>query len=293
MGSTTGAKAHGLHMRRTAAAVLGTLLLACGGSSNPLTTTSPDSSTAGSGSGSGGTSGGTAGGTAGSGGTSGGSSGSSSNTVPAWYSAFYGNGVTVTRDGDYVVITSTDIPDHKSPYFGVGDPHYEAYNGTNSRWSQNPNLISAQQITFRIPVNPTALSTPSPTPLGPIGVALNGVPLFNQYAAGRQPLTGEVNSFDQYNGHPQQTGMYHYHVEPLWLTRASKEALIGVLLDGYPVYGPMENARTLTSSDLDDAHGHFGATKEFPQGIYHYHTTADAPYINGTGFHGSPGTVAQ
>jgi hypothetical protein len=212
--------------------------------------------------------------------------------VPSWYSVF-GNGVTITRDGNYVVITSKGVPDHKSPYFATSDAKYEAYTGTNPAFVLNPNRIATQNLVFRIPITPAPLTTPSPTPLGPIGVAINGVAIFNQYAAGRQPLTGEINSFDQYNGHPQQMGQYHYHVEPLWLTRASREALVGVLLDGYPVYGPIENGQTVLTSTLDGAHGHFAITREFPQGIYHYHTTSDAPYINGSGFYGSPGTVTQ
>ncbi|HYV96736.1 MAG TPA: YHYH protein [Gemmatimonadaceae bacterium] len=215
-----------------------------------------------------------------------------STDLPALYKAF-GNGVVVTVSGGTVVITSNGLPDHKSPYWGTGNAMYEAYNGSNAAYVTNPNRIRTQQLTFRIPLTPTALTTPSPTPLGPIGVAINGVPIFNQYAANNQPLTGEINSFDQYNGHPQMTGMYHYHVEPTWLTRATREALVGVLLDGYPVYGPMENGALVATSSLDAAHGHFGVTKEFPGGVYHYHTTSDAPYINGSGFHGSPGTVAQ
>jgi hypothetical protein len=216
-----------------------------------------------------------------------------SGVVPDWYKAFAGSGVTVTADGGSVVITSTGVPDHKSPYFGAGSPLYEAYNGSNGNFQLNPNVIRAQQLTFRIPITQTPLSTPSPTPLGPIGVATNGVPIFNQYAANSQPLTGEINSFDQYNGHPQMTGQYHYHIEPTWLTRSSREALVGVLLDGYPVYGPIENGQPVITSRLDAAHGHFSATREFPQGIYHYHTTSDAPYINGSGFYGAPGTVSQ
>jgi len=212
--------------------------------------------------------------------------------VPAFYLAF-GNGVTVSVEGSSVVLTTTGIPDHKSPYFSSGSSQYEAYNGSNSSFVLNPNRIASQHLVFRIPITPTRLTTPSPTPLGPIGVALNGVPLFNQYAANYQPLGAEINSFDQYNGHPQQTGQYHYHVEPLWLTRNSKEALIGVLLDGYPVYGPNENGAPVSSASLDAAHGHVGVTPEFPQGIYHYHTTGDAPYINGSGFAGQPGTVSQ
>jgi hypothetical protein len=215
-----------------------------------------------------------------------------SGDVPAMYSAF-GNGMTITVEGDYVVIRTKNIPDHKSPYFVASDTRYEAYNGTNTGFVLNPNRIAEQALVFRIPVTPTKQATPSATPLGPIGVATNGVAIFNQYAGPNQPLTGEIDSFDQYNGHPQQTGQYHYHVEPVYLTRTSKAVLIGVLLDGYPVYGPLEDGKTITSADLDAAHGHTGPTKEFPNGIYHYHTTGDAPYINGSGFAGVPGTVVK
>ena len=213
-------------------------------------------------------------------------------TVPDFYKNF-STAVTTTVDGNYVILKSNGLPDHKSPYYATSSSKYEAYNGTNKNFHLAPNTISEQQFSIRIPITPTKLSTPSPTPLGPIGMALNGVALFNQYAGGGQPLSGEIDTFDQYNGHPQMTGVYHYHVEPTWLTRSSREALIGVLLDGYPVYGPMENGALVTTSSLDAAHGHFAATHEFPQGIYHYHTTSDAPYINGSGFAGSPGTVSQ
>jgi hypothetical protein len=130
--------------------------------------------------------------------------------------------------------------------------------------------------------------------MGPMGMSINGVPIFNQYAAGGMPLTGEINSFDQYNGHPQMQGQYHYHVEPLYITAAKgKDALIGFLLDGFPIYGPLENGSTLTNADLDIYHGHTTATADYPSGIYHYHITADAPYINGSGFYGTKGSVTQ
>lgn len=212
--------------------------------------------------------------------------------APAFYKNF-GNGVTVTVEGNFVVISSRNLPDHKSPYYASGSTNFEAYNGTNTQFVLNPNRIQEQQLKLRIPITSTRLSTPSPTPLGPIGIATNGVAIFNQYAAGNQPLTGEINSFDQYNGHPAPGGEYHYHVEPKYLTRNSREALVGVLLDGYPVYGPMENGALVLTTSLDAAHGHTTPTKEFPQGIYHYHTTSDAPYINGAGFAGSPGTVVR
>lgn len=214
--------------------------------------------------------------------------------MKAAFSTYGASNVTVSVDGNYLVVTTTTVPDHKSPYFSTNDAKYEVYNGTNKNYKKNPNNITAGNLTFRIPINPTKASSAQATPLGSIGVTLNGVPFYNQYAGPNQPLTNEIDSFDQYNGHPQQQGQYHYHVEPLYLTtQKGKDALLGFLLDGFPVYGPSENGKTLTSKDLDVYHGHSHATKEYPNGIYHYHITADDPYINGSGFYGTPGTVAR
>ena len=213
--------------------------------------------------------------------------------LPPGYDQFIA-GVEVYRDGEFIVIKSNGIPNHGSPYFEQGDARYEAYNGTNPQFRLNPNRIREQNMTFRIPVNPVEDPNHSATPLGAIGVSLNGVPFYNQYAAGNSPLTNEINGFDHYNGHPQMTGQYHYHVEPLYLTgMLGKDALLGFLLDGFPVYGPEENGTVITNDDLDDFHGHFGPTAEYPKGIYHYHITDADPYINGAGFYGVKGTVSR
>jgi len=217
-------------------------------------------------------------------------------TVPAVFSKFNST-VTTSVEGNFVVLKSNGLPEHKSPYY-MGTTWaatlYEAYNGTNPSFALNPNRIASQNLTFKIPINPALNAIHEATPLGPIGISINGVPIFNQYAGPAQPLTNEINSFDQYNGHPQQTGQYHYHVEPLYTTALKgKEALIGFLLDGFPLYGPKENGVTLTSANLDAYHGHTSVTADYPNGIYHYHITADAPYINGSGFYGSKGTVTQ
>ena len=66
----------------------------------------------------------------------------------------------------------------------------------------------------------------------------------------------------------------------------------GFLLDGFPVYGPEENDGSSPTA-LDVYHGHTHATAEYPSGIYHYHFTTDAPYLNGNGFYGTKGTVTQ
>jgi hypothetical protein len=152
----------------------------------------------------------------------------------------------------------------------------------------NPNRIATQNFVIRVPLSP-ASATASDTPMGPIGMATNGVAIFNQYAAGKQPVASEFPTFDRFNGHPQQTGVYHYHIEPVWLTTASKSAFIGVLLDGFPVYGPVETGGNAPSG-LDACNGHTHATADFAQGIYHYHVTVNTPYIAGC-FRGTPGSI--
>jgi len=219
------------------------------------------------------------------------------NTVPDVYKKLYG-ATSITTDGTYVTIKSTGLPDHKSTYYAASNSLYETFSGKTFggyAFSKNPNSIAEQSLTFKIPLKPVVAATHAATPLGPIGVALNGVPIFNQYAGPNQPLTNEVTSFDQYWGHPQQTGQYHYHVEPLYLTtvKASKSALLGFLLDGFPVYGPQENNATVTNAMLDAYHGHTSATPDYPNGIYHYHITDADPYINGSGFYGTAGTVSR
>ncbi|CAL2094148.1 YHYH protein [Tenacibaculum sp. 190524A05c] len=205
------------------------------------------------------------------------------------------SGVSYAINGDFVEITTDNLPDHGSPYWGTNHPMYEAYNGSNPNWNLNPNTIGTQNIVFRIPLRPSEASNKEATSLGPMGVSVNGVVFYNQYAGpNNQPLTNEINSFDQYFGHPDGGSRYHYHIEPLYLTSGiGKSAFLGLLADGFPVYGPEENGVTITSSDLDDYHGHVGETPEFPNGIYHYHVTADAPYINGNGFYGTPGNISQ
>jgi len=209
----------------------------------------------------------------------------SSSGVQAMYAQFV-NIVTVTISGATVTLRTNDLPDHKSPYWGSTSASYEA---PHAGMQVNPNRIASQNLTFTLPSSPAAASSTSDTPLGPIGVSVNGVVFFNQYAAGRQPLTSEIVSFDRYNGHPNQNDQYHYHFEPVSITASSKSRLIGVMLDGFPVYGPQERDGS-TPTGLDSCNGHTGVTSEFESGIYHYHATTTVPYLSGC-FRGTAGTV--
>jgi len=195
------------------------------------------------------------------------------------------NGVQVTVGKQSVTLRSNGTPDHPSPYFGAGHSLYEA---PHDGMDVLPALLEGQNFVIQVPTTP-GYASPRDTPLGPIGMAVNGVALFNQYAAGRQPLAFEIATFDRYNGHPAPTRTYHYHLEPLWLTASSRSHLVGVLLDGFPVYGPDDSGGQVPT-DLDACHGHVSATADFPLGMYHYHANETAPYIAGC-FRGAPGTV--
>ncbi|MEW7277079.1 YHYH protein [Aquimarina sp. 2201CG1-2-11] len=211
---------------------------------------------------------------------------------------FSAAGLSYEISGGNVIFTTNDLPDHKSPYYLDTEWEsslYEAYNGSNTSFNLNPNRIAAQNITITIPLHPAEASNKEATALGTMGLAVNGVVFYNQYAGpNNQPLTSEINSFDQYLGHPQQQGGYHYHQEPVYLTnKFGNDTFLGLLADGFPVYGPIENGDEITNADLDDYHGHVGVTADFPNGIYHYHITSEDPYINGNGFFGTPGNITN
>ena len=140
-------------------------------------------------------------------------------------------------------ITSTNQPDHKSMYYAPSNPLYEEYSEPdNEDFYKNPNTIAAMNYTFTIPRFPEAAINSEATPFGPMGVSINSVVFYNQNARPGDDILEELNTFDQYEGHPTNTGSYHYHIEPTWLTETKGDStFLGLLLDGFPVYGPEEN----------------------------------------------------
>ncbi len=242
--------------------------------------------------------------------------GTTTNNFSRLYSKMY-NIISFDSSGTTsVIIKTTDVPDHKSPFFGVGNAKYEAYNGDNPSFSTKINLMGtitdptllSQSITFTIPRYPVVASSHSSTSGGPIGIGRNGVTYFNQYNGAGAALDAlEINNADQYLGHPTPSvagAQYHYHYEPKYLTgKFGNSSFLGFLLDGFPVYGPYENGTKITQSMLDTYNGHISATEDFPSDkIYHYHTISAsssvtsvlitaAPYINGGKYYGTKGTV--
>ena len=200
--------------------------------------------------------------------------------------------VSITRpDADTVQLVSDDQPDHPSNYFPVDDPCHEVYRPPGL----NPNVLQPKHMTASVPRAPSPSG--SAMPLGTVGIAINGVSLYSNVAAPGDDIYSESASFDRCQGHPTGRSAYHYHSEP-WSISSDDAAFIGVILDGYPVYGRRDADGTLPA--LDSAGGHTGPTPDSATPAYHYHVnqqTSTAPgtagqqvwFITNGQFAGTPG----
>ncbi|HWD52600.1 MAG TPA: YHYH protein [Acidimicrobiales bacterium] len=200
----------------------------------------------------------------------------------SWPSASY----SVTVSGASRIIRTNDLPTgHDTGTFPVasGDPA--------SAYDRNPNSITAQSITWTLPLDPTAAATPSCTPGGPIGVLNDGVLVFNALdGEGRDAGAHEI--LDSCDEHPQMNNELHHHFVPSCILDKStgSSTLVGYALDGYGIYVERDSSgQLLTNTDLDACHGRASEVlwngKE--QTVYHYDATLDYPYTVGC-FHGTP-----
>jgi len=219
---------------------------------------------------------------------------------------YFDSTVTIYVDNDEIVVEGDGVPSHLSPYFvqtyaqtqngfyywldNNGDGINDFWMQTPANMNLNPNRIAQQGYEFRIPLHPAINPNgPADTFLGPIGISINGVPFFNEYESPTETLTNQViQSFDPGNGHPAPQGRYHYHFPPESLITVTEDNFLGFAGDGFPVYGP-KNPDGNNAQNLDDYHGEFGPTPDFPDSIYHYHTNFSSPYIIGA-FAGTLGT---
>ncbi len=161
------------------------------------------------------------------------------------------------------------------------------------RYDPNPNSIASSSVSDSLPRHPEKAGSPSCLPMGAIGIAKNGVAIFNALdALERDAVAHEVQ--DECSGHPERQGTYHYHDIPDCLTKgeSTKKAsgLVGWALDGYPIFGPRgHGGKLLTNADLDACHGQ--RSKVYYEGrwqkIYHYSATLEYPYTLGC-FRGTP-----
>jgi len=177
----------------------------------------------------------------------------------------FSDNVKVTVTETYFIVESDGIPNHPTAKFPNAD---------------NPNRILRQEYRFYIPRQPRRADRPTKTPMGPIGVAVNGIPFYNRFNAEGEDAV-QVEVFDSCCGHPDPKGRYHYHKYPVCVKSPFKDEpgkhspLIGYAFDGYAIYGPNGDDGK-PPADLDECNGHSDAERG-----YHYHVTAKAPYILG------------
>lgn len=172
--------------------------------------------------------------------------------------------VSASVEDGWLVVQTNGLPDHATEQV-------------------NPNTPRPADYRLEFPLNPEYSASTTPTGMGAIGVMVNGVLFYNPYTAdGLDAVEHEV--FDNCLGHPDQMGRYHYHQAPGCLLDGTDGQLIGFAFDGFPLYS-YTDADGSTPANLDECNGHFGATPEYPNGIYHYHVTDVFPYLIGC-YHG-------
>ncbi len=161
----------------------------------------------------------------------------------------------------YTFTTSTDSADVLKMCYTT-DTVWTRSQGltTNMGKYLNPGYCSAQNYTYRFPRNPVVAGTKTISPKeGPIGLLLNGVPIYGLSNAnswngstntnnGSKVWNVEVGKSEgfvldtAFGAHPQQQGAYHTHTTPFRLYKNTATTihspLVGFAFDGYPIYGP-------------------------------------------------------
>ena len=219
------------------------------------------------------------------------------NTDGTLHQAFaeFGDNFTITLDGDEVVLETNGLPDHTSPYWSnvtersdtdpMGNLIITEAAAENHPLFVEPTVTSYDMMapgniddfngsyTLRIPTNPELAATSTATGLGAIGFAVSGSMIYNDEEGPNIPLDGAIGSLDFTAAHtgPQS---YHYHLEPhAWSEDDDK--LIGVIADGFFLYGRKCSATGTYPTDLDESGGHTSSTQHNADGEYHYHIQND------------------
>lgn len=189
--------------------------------------------------------------------------------------AGFGDKVRVSCDGGQALIASSTYPDHALMTGIVG---------TNE---QIP--VPAKNYVSPIP-SKSVLGTEPHTRDAALGVAVNGVPIYDYTGGGEMSVadlsthqakvdTVETQQLDICGGHAGRGDDYHYHATPTCMIaqmpNAGPNAIIGWAFDGYPIYGDKNPDGTeIKAGDLDVCNGQID-----PVYGYRYHTSKGAPYI--------------
>lgn len=212
--------------------------------------------------------------------------------------AYFAEDVDIVLLDDTTVSIETDgLPNHTSPYWS---PSHDLYvSPTVATTSQmSPGYIDDFEGTYALQVstNPQKASQTTATSLGAIGISVSGGVIYNQNEAGNVQITENVASGLDYNGAHTGPTSYHYHFEPTAFTDDDTN-LVGVIADGFFLYGRKCSATGTYPTDLDASNGHTSSTQHNSDGEYHYHigntTIYNEYYVNFTGdYQGTPYSIS-
>ena len=200
----------------------------------------------------------------------------SSGTPVSAFDDFNSDAVTVSFDGDEITIESNALPNHTSPYWSNDNTLYIDPVIANAD-QMSPGTIGSRSYTLTVSADPQKASSTSATGLGAIGIGISGAPIFNDEEGPNISLSENVASgFDYAGGHMGPTG-YHYHLECADVAENTTlshddEQLVGILQDGFLIYGRKCNSTDDHPTDLDESGGHTSTTQHSDGGeFYHYH----------------------
>lgn len=187
---------------------------------------------------------------------------------------YFGANVTSYVDGSEIVVEATGFPDHESPYWDPAGSSglYVAPTVTTTE-RLVPGFIdnyAGGGYTLRVPGSPEKAASSSATGLGPIGIAVSGAPIYNDEEGAGRAIDEAIGGLD-FNGAHTGPSSYHYHLEPKSFTD-DDDALVGVIADGFFLFGRKCYSSGTYPDDLDASGGHIGIT-QYTEGAeeYHYH----------------------
>ncbi|MBQ4821888.1 YHYH protein [Aquimarina sp. MMG016] len=190
------------------------------------------------------------------------------------FDEFNKDAVTISFDGDEITIETNGMPNHTSPYWEETAPLYIA---PVVAIAQTPGRIGDRNLTVTIPAAPEIAASSTATGLGPIGISVTGVPIFNDTEGPNRPIEEQiVETFDYAGAHNGPSG-YHYHIESYdvpenTVLSHNDEKLVGIMADGFLIYGRKCNSLGDHPTNLDVSGGHISSTQHSDgEEFYHYH----------------------
>ena len=183
----------------------------------------------------------------------------------------------VSCDGTYAYIGSNGL---------TSDSMMTGITATNLQVPIAQNFIGANA--WKIPLNPQIAASPTSVLDGPIGVAINGIPIFNPCKQGGcQNANGggdtkALGELDICNGHAGRADDYHYHAAPTCLMSQQTPSYwdthpVGWALDGFAIFGYNDGDGHVAERDRICG-GNSKTNLNAPAG-YSYHVTDTSPYV--------------